>query len=137
MFKNFNTEQNAELCRLLEEKAYHKNEVIVQEGDSDRSLFLVYSGNARIVKLNDYGEEIDIAYLDSGSYFGELSLIDNQPRSASIIALEQCVCYKLSPISYTQFCRQFPEAMALILRGFLLDVISKVRNTNEDYIRYH
>ncbi|MDH5680745.1 MAG: cyclic nucleotide-binding domain-containing protein [Spirochaetota bacterium] len=137
MFNKLTIEHKALLFKLLEEASYQKDEVIIKEGDDDKSLFLIYSGSARIVKKNDYGEEVDIAFLDGGTYFGELSLLDNQPRSASIVAFEDCVCFKLSPISYSLFCRQFPEAQVLMLRGFLLDVVSRIRNTNEDYLKYN
>ena len=136
MFKKFNTEHKALLFKLLEERSFPKDEFIIREGETDHTLFLVYSGSANIIKQNPHGEWIEIAFLPRGSYFGELSLIDSQPRSASITAFDDCVCYVLTQLSYSLLCRQFPETEAMMLHGFIKDVSARLRDTNEIYLRY-
>lgn len=134
IFKGFNTEQKALLFKLLEKREYKKREVIIYEGDQDKSLFLIYSGSVRVLKRTDLNELVEIAFLSKGNYFGEFSLIDNKPRSASVEAFEESILYKLTYLSYTELCRKFPEVEACILKGFLLDIVYKLRTTSESII---
>jgi CRP/FNR family transcriptional regulator/CRP/FNR family cyclic AMP-dependent transcriptional regulator len=82
----------AETASLLEagsqKRSFRRGEVIFHKGDPGSSMFLIVEGQVRIVLPSDGGEEALLGVLDSGDFFGELSLIDGQPRSATIIASE-------------------------------------------------
>ncbi len=132
IFHDFTTEQKAFLYRMLEEKVYRKDEVIVSEGNIDKTLYLIFSGSVRVTKRTDIGEEIEIAFISAGNYFGEFSLIDHRPRSASVVAFEDTVVYQLNLLSYTELCRQHPDVEVKMLKGFLLDTVTKLRNLSVD-----
>ncbi len=134
IFRIFTTEQKGYLAKLLEEKIFKQNEFIISEGESDRNLYLIHKGIVRVVKKNDLDEFVDIAYIREGEYFGELSLIDNKPRSAHIQAFEECSIYILSSVNYSHLCMKFPEVEAIMLKSFLIDIITKLRITSEDAI---
>ncbi|MDH4128604.1 MAG: cyclic nucleotide-binding domain-containing protein [Spirochaetota bacterium] len=134
IFKNFSTEHKACLFRLLEEKNYNKGDLIIKEGDHEKSLFLLHTGVARIMKLTDDGEYAEIAYVSSGEYFGELSLIDDKPRFASVEAFDTCKAFQLTKLAYTELCRKYPEAEVCMLKGFLHDLVVKLRDTSETMI---
>ncbi len=68
-------------------KIYHKNEVIFREGDSGSQMYVISSGQVDIFKLID-GEEKFLKSLGEGELFGEMALIDNLPRSASVVAAQ-------------------------------------------------
>ena len=81
----------AELQRLAEltrEKQYPKGSVILFESDPGDSLFIVREGRVKVVLVGEDGREVILGVLGVGEHFGELSLIDNQPRSAHVIAME-------------------------------------------------
>ncbi|MEJ7809396.1 MAG: Crp/Fnr family transcriptional regulator [Gemmatimonadaceae bacterium] len=82
---------NAELTRFAEltrERTYPKGSVILFEDDPGDSLFIVKSGRVKVVLVGDDGREVILGLLGVGEHFGELSLIDGQPRSAHVIATE-------------------------------------------------
>jgi CRP/FNR family transcriptional regulator, cyclic AMP receptor protein len=81
----------AELQRfsdLMREKSYPKGSVIVFEDDPGDSLFIVREGRVKVVLIGEDGREVILGVLGVGEHFGELSLIDEQPRSAHVIAME-------------------------------------------------
>src|SRR5688572_11750235 len=87
----FSKLEDAELVRFAEltrEKAYPKGSVIVFEDDPGDSLFVVRQGRVKVVLIGEDGREVILGVLGVGEHFGELSLIDDQPRSAHVIAME-------------------------------------------------
>jgi CRP-like cAMP-binding protein len=81
----------AELQKFAEvtrEKQYPKGSVILFEDDPGDSLFLVREGRVKVVLVGEDGREVILGVLGVGDHFGELSLIDDQPRSAHVIAME-------------------------------------------------
>ena len=75
----------AELCR---ERAYPKGSIIVFEDDPGDAFFIVHTGRVKVVLVGEDGREVILSVLGVGEYFGELSLIDGQPRSAHVISME-------------------------------------------------
>lgn len=73
---------------LTREKQYPKGSVILFEDDPGDSLFIVRSGRVKVVLVAEDGREVILGVLGVGEHFGELSLIDDQPRSAHVIAME-------------------------------------------------
>src|SRR5437016_5362240 len=73
---------------LMRERSYPKGSVIVFEDDPGDSLFVVREGRVKVVLVGEDGREVILGVLGVGEHFGELSLIDEQPRSAHVIAME-------------------------------------------------
>ena len=80
----------------MEEKSYVKNEIIIQQGDIGDSLFLVSSGELNCYKLFSSGEEKLVKKYFQGEIFGELSLLYNSPRAATVmVSSEKVTLWKL------------------------------------------
>ncbi|MEO7511303.1 MAG: Crp/Fnr family transcriptional regulator [Gemmatimonadaceae bacterium] len=73
---------------LTREKNYPKGSVIVFEDDPGDSLFIVRDGRVKVVLIGEDGREVILGVLGVSEHFGELALIDDQPRSAHVIAME-------------------------------------------------
>ena len=81
-----------ELQRFTEvtrEKQYPRGSVILFEDDPGESLFIVRAGRVKVVLVAEDGREVILGVLGVGDHFGELSLIDDQPRSAHVIAMDE------------------------------------------------
>lgn len=74
-------------------KSFAKNTVIINEGDEAGALYIIVSGQVQVYLSNDAGRMVTLCTQESGSFFGELSLLDGEPRSASVMTLEPTVCY--------------------------------------------
>jgi CRP-like cAMP-binding protein len=86
IFNDLDAQPFSELCYLSSVVKARKNDVIVREGGTERSMYVVCSGTARVYITVD-GKEINIALLRPGDYFGEYALLTGEPRSASVSAL--------------------------------------------------
>jgi len=76
---------------------YEAGQQILDKNSSDRDVYFVVEGAVKVVNYSMTGREIALAHLGSGGYFGELSAIDGMVRSASVVALEDCLLASLSP----------------------------------------
>jgi CRP/FNR family cyclic AMP-dependent transcriptional regulator len=80
----------AELSRFAEvtrEREYPKNSVILFEDDPGDALYIVSSGQVKVVLIGEDGREVILSVLGDGDFFGEMALIDDEPRSAHVIAM--------------------------------------------------
>ena len=76
--------KNKELIRH-----YSAGEVIVREGDITKDMFILQEGKVKVVKQMA-GHEIELGTMEKGDFFGEMSLLESEPRTASIIATKPC-----------------------------------------------
>jgi CRP-like cAMP-binding protein len=87
----FNDLAEAELARfaeVLREREYPKNSVILFEDDPGDALYVVRAGQVKVVLIGEDGREVILSVLTDGDFFGEMSLIDDEPRSAHVIAMK-------------------------------------------------
>ncbi len=88
LFKSLDAAEIGRFVEAVREKTYPKGSVILFEDDPGDALFIVREGRVKVVLVAEDGREVILGILGVGEYFGELSLIDDQPRSAHVIAME-------------------------------------------------
>jgi CRP-like cAMP-binding protein len=96
-------------------RRYKTSEQILDKDSNDRDVYFVAEGTVQVVNFSMTGREIALARLHSGSFFGELSAIDGEPRSASVIALEDCLLGSLSPQLFIDEIIGHPELAVRVL----------------------
>lgn len=114
--------KNAALFRSMEKAAltaligqsyhvfYEAGDVIVSQGDSDSSVYLVLAGRVRVLHSQEDQQTVEgIADLGPGEVFGELAVLETQPRSATVLTLEPTSCLK---VSGADFLAALKEAQA-------------------------
>jgi CRP-like cAMP-binding protein len=107
----------ADLQRVLElarERAYPKNSVILFEDDPGDALYVVATGQVKVVLIGEDGREVILSVLGEGEFFGEMALIDDEPRSAHVIAMEDSTLVVLRREDFQNILMQVP-AIALAL----------------------
>ena len=84
------------LTRVVARKVYPKDGVVFFENEEGDTFFMILTGRIKVTILGDDGREIILTVLGPGDFFGEMSLLDNEPRSATAIATEEtrarCPC---------------------------------------------
>lgn len=88
LFNGLDRSELEKFAEVTREKSYPKGSVILFEDDPGDSLFVVREGRVKVVLIGEDGREVILGVLGVGEYFGELSLIDDRPRSAHVIAME-------------------------------------------------
>ena len=81
-------EELERFAELTRERSYPKGSVILFQDDPGDSLFVLRAGRVKVVLIGEDGREVILGVLEPGAHFGELALIDDQPRSAHVIAME-------------------------------------------------
>ena len=108
-------------------RAFPKGAILINEGDTSESLFILLSGRVKVYASNASGREIVLSFFGPGEYVGEMSL-DGSPRSASVMTVEPTTCTIITGASFREFVRAHPE-FAMHLIGKL---IQRVRVTTEN-----
>jgi CRP/FNR family transcriptional regulator, cyclic AMP receptor protein len=98
------------------EKNYPKTAVVLTEGEMGDSLYMIQSGRVKVVIGDEDGREIILKILGAGDFFGEMSMIDKQPRSASVTTLEPSVFLILSHGAFEKCIDQAPRIGNFVMR---------------------
>ena len=88
LFSGLTEDQLASITAISTKRSYPKNTIIINEGDETDSLYLILSGKVKVMLSDEDGKEIIITLLEPSDYFGELALIDDEPRSARVVTME-------------------------------------------------
>jgi CRP/FNR family transcriptional regulator len=91
LFQSLTDEEMEQIIQKMIVKQFKKNETILYEEDTNRFMYIIISGKAKAVRTTEEGKEIILAMHKSGSFFGEMSLIDGKTVPASVIATEDAL----------------------------------------------
>ena len=95
---------------------FKKGTEIIKEGTSSDCAYIIESGRVQVSKTLSNGEEQVIGILEQNDIFGEMSLIDSLPRSATVLALEDCTISVMTQETFNNLAQHTPEALMPILK---------------------
>ena len=124
----------AALLELAEPTVYPAGEAIVRQGEKGTAMFLIADGSAEVSVQADGCEAVRLCKLKAGDFFGELALVDNEPRSATVTVVTECTALKVSIGLLRMFAAESPGA-AFKLTMALLEVVGRrLRVANRKYL---
>jgi CRP/FNR family cyclic AMP-dependent transcriptional regulator len=126
LFEGLNETDLRDLAGKLTERTFRAGETIFQQGDIAKAMFIVADGNVNIHLPGEESRRISLKDLARGEYFGELSLFDHQPRSASALATTDVVLLELTAETLSSYLERRPAAAMSILRT----MTERLRETN-------
>ena len=97
-----------EISNMLRVKRFHKDEVVIKEGSYGESMYFIMDGYVEVVKKG-----VDV-YLKKGDFFGEIALLENIPRTATVIAKTRCELLELNRYSFQSFIYSKPDLLEQI-----------------------
>jgi CRP/FNR family cyclic AMP-dependent transcriptional regulator len=101
---------------VASEKTYPKNAVVLTEGEAGDSLYMIQAGKVKVFIGDEEGREIILKILGPGSFFGEMSMIDKQPRSASVTTLETSTFLVLQHAAFEKCVEQAPTIGNMVMQ---------------------
>jgi hypothetical protein len=107
-------------------REYSAGDYIVRQGDLGLGLYFITSGRVK-VEIERNAVKTVVAHLEAGSFLGELSIIDNKPRSANVICLADTSCLLLTRDSFQKLMNKYPEIAIQMARA----LAARLRNTDE------
>lgn len=127
LFSALDDAQVATLASMIIEKGFKKGEIILMEDDdTSQSLFIIAKGEVKVVLTAEDGREAILASLKEGDFFGEMSLLDGEPRSATVRAVEDSRLLTIRREDFLSALRKQPD-LALTLLG---EMSKRLRKSN-------
>ena len=127
LFASLDDEAAAELRKLLSDKTVPQNTRLFRQGDKGDAMYLIESGRVRISIHDDDKQELTLAELAQGDFFGEMSIIDGRQRSADAHVLEDARLAVLPRDTFLSFVRTNPD-VALEMLSALTDRLRRTDN---------
>lgn len=114
------------LSSSLGTRAFERGATIFHQGSVGNVLYMIVSGQVRIYTVSELGQELSVKIFRDGDFFGELSLLDGQPRSASAVAMRVTTTLTLHRTAFLQAIRTMPQIAVTVLE----ELSSRLRRTN-------
>ncbi len=131
IFENLQGEELEHLSTLLRPRRYARGEVIFHQGDVGTALYIVRKGQVAIRLSAPDGKEVTLSLLDRGDFFGELALLDEEPRSTDAVAREETDLLSLQREDFRHFLGARPQ-VALGLLSALSRLVRRVTQLVHD-----
>jgi CRP-like cAMP-binding protein len=137
LFSKLTQDELGTLIALLKTRKYAESEPVVFLGDDGSDFYIVQHGKVAVSHPDDSGKEVTLAYLGPGQFFGEISLLDGGPRTATVRAATDVTLISLERVQFVEFLLQHPAASVHILtilgarQRELLEKLRGIRNVNE------
>jgi CRP-like cAMP-binding protein len=130
LFKNLNAKEMKLVRSLLKQQSCSANEKIVEEGKVGESLYIIYSGKVRVSRAFDR-ESFEVAELGPFDFFGEMSLIDDFPTSATIETLQETILLKITRRDFQKLITSNPELSSKLWESLARSLTMRIRKTGD------
>ena len=100
-------------------RRFKRGEALVEQGQKSNALFILLTGRARVVTSDSRGREVILATLDQGDYLGEMSIIDNEPHSATVRAEVQTDVLMLGRAEFARCLTENASMSLVVMRGLV------------------
>ena len=121
MFQSMSPRQLRRLVQSAKERKFPEGEFVVNRGDMGIGFYLILEGEVQVRKGHR-----TLATLGPGQFFGEMALIDKQPRSADVLTMKPTRCLILSQWEFWGYVADTPQ----VLRGILVEMARRLRETD-------
>ena len=119
-----------QLLEQMRMRSVLPGEVVIREGDVDDSMFIVSHGKVKVTKTSEKGSEVILAQIGDGAFFGEMALLSEAPRSASVISVEETLLFEVSRDVLNQVVSNFPSVKNILLKFYRQRLLSNLMATS-------
>ena len=127
IFTDLRTTDLEELHSRMSKRTYRKDQVILMEDEFGDTFFIISNGSIKVTRLSEDGREVILAILGQGDFFGEMSLLDGQTRSANAISNDDCEVMILKRHDFLRFLEKFPK----IAISLLTELAGRIRKSDQ------
>lgn len=119
LLASFPDEQLRVLTAVVSRRSVPRGTVVMAAGDPTDSLYIVISGRLKVMMSDAEGKEVILSFLGAGEYFGEMGLIDDSPRSASVVSSEPCELLAIAKRDFKRCLAENFEMATAVMRGLV------------------
>jgi signal transduction histidine kinase len=125
LFETLDSSSLKKINKLLKERKFKKGKTIIKEGEKGNSLYIIHQGEVDVLK-GIKKESEKVATLKPPSFFGEMSILENKPRSASIVAKKDTILLELRKEDFEELVNKYPKISMEIMKT----LSSRIRETD-------
>jgi CRP/FNR family transcriptional regulator, cyclic AMP receptor protein len=119
LFTSFPEDQLRMLTMVVTRKSAPRSTTIMAGGDPTDSLYIVLSGRLKVMMSDAEGKEVILSILGPGEFFGEMGLIDDEPRSATVVTIEPCELLSIAKRDFKKALAENFEMSMAVMRGLV------------------
>lgn len=119
LFSSVPEDQLHALAAVVTRKSASRSTAVISGGDLTDSLYIILSGRLKVMMSDAEGKEVILSILGPGEFFGEMGLIDDSPRSASVIAIESCELLSIAKRDFKKCLAENFEMTMAVMRGLV------------------
>ncbi len=134
LFEGLIPEEIEMLAEVTQQRKFDQDEVVFEQGDVGDSLYLLVEGSIEVLHKGSDGNEHLITVLDAPEFFGEMSLIDKEYRSATIRAKTEALLLCLTNENLHSFARVYKNGFTLVVINIARVMSARLRETNQKLI---
>jgi len=117
LFAGLSASELEAISKLAVTRTFQKNTMVLCEGEQSDSMYVVQSGKVKVFLSDEDGKEVTLNLQGEGEYFGELALLDEAPRSASVVTVEDTRLTVISKAAFDRCMAHNPEIALKVIRG--------------------
>ena len=117
LFEKLNNEERENIASRFALRRHPKNTVVINEGDDSRSFYVIIEGQVKVFLTDENGKEVILNTQGAGEYFGEVALLDEGLRSASVITTQPGQFAVLNQQAFTECISDNPQISLKIMQG--------------------
>ena len=118
------------LISMLVERRFDLGDIIIVEGEPGRSMYIVHSGELVVSKIGESGRIIRMSHLGPGDFFGEMTLIEPQNRSATVVAETPTVLYELTARNLYAYYKADIHAYVIVMQNINRELCRRLRRAD-------
>src|SRR5215475_3690110 len=119
------------LIAMLAERRYDAGATVVAEGEPGRSMYVVHSGELAVSKRGDAKHVISMSRLEAGDFFGEMTLIEMQNRSATVVANSTTVLYELTAQKLYRYYKNDVYGYVIVMQNINRELCRRLRRADD------
>ena len=130
LFSDLSKNAFIQLMEQMVMRSVLPGEVIITEGEVGDSMYIISNGRVKITKTSEMGTEIILAHLGDGTFFGEMALLSDSPRSASVIAEDETLLFRVSRDVLAEVVKNFPSVRHILTRFYRQRLLANLLATS-------
>lgn len=143
LFEGLDDEQVGEIASIVYKESVLAGMTILQEGEEGDKMYIIQEGTAEVsrtltlkVTRNEFGQkEKTFIRLSPGFFFGEMALLENDVRSATVATISDCILFVVDRETFNALCESQPAIGYKILRNIAKTISGRLRRTNQDVLK--
>ena len=117
-FSPLGVEDRKKLADSATLHVFNAGEMVIREGDTGRSIYVILDGKVRVFSGDHHGEELELGVIEASQFFGEISFLTGKPRSGSVAAVDTSVIVELSYTSMRKVIKEHPTVKKVLVKYY-------------------